>query len=88
MPDLTTTVLTMTLTGIAADARRSGELVTIVRRLLSVLSMFAGAVVGTLLALHTRLAWALVPAALALGGVVLVACLSSRRAAAWQTYSA
>ena len=87
VPDLTTTVLTMTLTGLA-DIRRTGGSVALVRRLLAVLSMFAGAVVGTLLVLHTRLAWALVPAALALAGVVLVAYLTSRPAAAWQSYSA
>jgi uncharacterized membrane protein YoaK (UPF0700 family) len=50
VPDLTTTVLTLTLTGLAADsglaggaAPRSG------RRMLSILTMCGGAVVGTLL---------------------------------------
>jgi len=48
VPDLTTTVLTMTLTGIAADARRSPAATT-ARRALAVLTMFAGAVRGALL---------------------------------------
>ncbi|WP_406863624.1 YoaK family protein [Streptomyces sp. HUAS MG47] len=51
VPDLTTTVLTQTLTGLAADsaAARPG------RRLLSVLSMFLGALAGAALLLHGRL---------------------------------
>jgi uncharacterized membrane protein YoaK (UPF0700 family) len=49
VPDLTTTVLTMTLTGIAADLR-SGTVV--VRRILAVVAMLVGAVAGTLLVLH------------------------------------
>lgn len=58
VPDLTTTVLTMTLTGIAADVRRQPRRV-IVRRVLAVLSMFGGAAVGAVLVLHTRAAVAL-----------------------------
>jgi uncharacterized membrane protein YoaK (UPF0700 family) len=45
VPDLTTTVLTMTLTGIAADVRTSRRPV-VVRRLLAVLTMFVGAAVS------------------------------------------
>ena len=50
VPDLTTTVLTMTLTGFAAESRLtggSGE--GSVRRLAAVLAMLAGAVAGALL---------------------------------------
>jgi uncharacterized membrane protein YoaK (UPF0700 family) len=83
VPDLTTTVLTMTLTGIAADVRRSG-IATITRRVLAVLTMFAGAVLGALLVLHTRLAWALVLALFLLAVVTVAAALLSRRPAAWQ----
>ncbi|MFF0431394.1 YoaK family protein [Streptomyces sp. NPDC004327] len=43
VPNLVTTVLTMTLTGIAADAGAGG------RRILNVLAMFLGALVGALL---------------------------------------
>jgi uncharacterized membrane protein YoaK (UPF0700 family) len=82
VPDLTTTVLTMTLTGIAADVRRSG-LATITRRLLAVSTMFAGAVVGALLVLHTRLGWALALALLLLAVVTVAAALQSRRSASW-----
>ena len=87
VPDLTTTVLTMTLTGIAADAHRSPT-GTIARRVLAVLTMFAGAVAGALLVLHTSLAWALAPAALALAVVVLVATAASRHPAGWQNDTA
>lgn len=47
VPDLTTTVLTMTLTGIASDVRRSQALTT-VRRALAALTMLLGAAVGAL----------------------------------------
>jgi uncharacterized membrane protein YoaK (UPF0700 family) len=83
VPDLTTTVLTMTLTGIAADVCRSGA-ATITRRVLAVLTMFAGAIGGALLVLHTRLAWALALALFLLAVVTVAAALLSRRPAAWQ----
>src|ERR1700752_2374109 len=50
IPDLTTTVLTLTITGFAADSRfAGGTSPRWRRRLLAVLLMFAGAVIGTLL---------------------------------------
>ena len=84
VPDLTTTVLTMTLTGIAADVRRSG-VATITRRALAVATMFAGAIAGALLVLHTRLAWALALALFLLAFVTVAAALQSRRPAAWHS---
>jgi uncharacterized membrane protein YoaK (UPF0700 family) len=83
VPDLTTTVLTMTLTGIAADIRRSPTAAT-ARRLLAVLTMLAGAVGGTLLVLHVRAAAALAVALVLLGGVVAAAARASRTPADWQ----
>jgi uncharacterized membrane protein YoaK (UPF0700 family) len=84
VPDLTTTVLTKTLTGIASQAHflggtgsRSG------RRGLAVAMMLLGALVGALLALHVSVAAAL---ALALGlsfAVALAAHAVSRSTAAW-----
>jgi uncharacterized membrane protein YoaK (UPF0700 family) len=53
VPDLTTSVLTLTLTGVASDSRlagRSGG--PAARRLIAVAAMFAGALVGALLTLH------------------------------------
>ena len=50
VPDLTTTVLTLTLTGIAADsALAGGDNPRVGRRLVSVVAMAAGAAIGTLL---------------------------------------
>jgi uncharacterized membrane protein YoaK (UPF0700 family) len=69
VPDLTTTVLTMTLTGIAADLR-SRNLRVALRRTLAVVAMLMGALVGAVLVLHAG-----VPAALftATGLTALVA---------------
>ena len=51
--DLTTTVLTLTLTGVASDSRLvGGEGGKIGRRGLSVVSMLLGALIGGLLVLH------------------------------------
>jgi uncharacterized membrane protein YoaK (UPF0700 family) len=50
IPDLTTTVLTLTITGLAADSRLAGGTrPRWGRRLLAVLLMFFGAAIGTLL---------------------------------------
>jgi uncharacterized membrane protein YoaK (UPF0700 family) len=83
VPDLTTTVLTMTLTGIAADVRSAGRPV-VTRRVLAVATMFLGALVGALLVLHTRLVWALLPAPVLLAVVVGVLAVAVRRPAPWQ----
>jgi uncharacterized membrane protein YoaK (UPF0700 family) len=53
VPDLTTTVLTMALTGVAADLR-AGATPAIARRLLSVAAMFTGAVAGALFVYSRR----------------------------------
>ncbi len=71
VPDLTTTVLTMTLTGIVADIRHGGwRHVALRRRLLSVLAMLGGAVAGGALVLHVSATADLV---LVTGILVLVA---------------
>jgi uncharacterized membrane protein YoaK (UPF0700 family) len=58
--DLTTTVLTMTLTGIAADSSfAGGPNPHLTRRVGSVVAMFAGALVGAVLVLHQGLVWPL-----------------------------
>src|SRR6266850_3553264 len=64
IPDLTTTVLTLTITGLAADSRfAGGTSPRWGRRLLAVLLMFFGAVIGTLL-LSRSLVWPLATATL------------------------
>jgi uncharacterized membrane protein YoaK (UPF0700 family) len=55
VPDLTTTVLTLTITGIAADSRAAGGAGSKVgRRLVSAAGMFAGALIGTLISVHSH----------------------------------
>ncbi len=81
VPDLTTTVLTMTLTGIAADAR-AGR--TLVRRLLAVAAMAAGAVAGALLVLRLSLAAGLAAATVVLALVTTGALVATRQPAAWR----
>jgi hypothetical protein len=63
VPDLTTTVLTLTLTGLAADAGKPGALRSAPRRVLAVVSMVVGGLVGALL-LRTGL-WLALSVALA-----------------------
>ena len=79
VPDLTTTVLTLTLTGLAADSRIGAAKPSRPwRRLASVLAMLAGALVGALLVLNVSVAAALgfaclLQAAVATTGTVLSA---------------
>jgi uncharacterized membrane protein YoaK (UPF0700 family) len=87
VPDLTTTVLTMTLTGIAADLRRSPA-PTVTRRILAVLAMLLGAAVGALLVLNSGVAAALCLVLGLLGTVMGIATVQSRQAAAWQIHRA
>ncbi|MEU1305002.1 YoaK family protein [Streptomyces shenzhenensis] len=71
VPDLTTTVLTLTLTGLAADSAPAGGAAPGPgRRTLSVLAMLFGALVGAVLVLHGHLA-------LTLGLVLLLLLLVS-----------
>ncbi len=85
VPDLTTTVLTMTLTGIAADVRaKDHERAGLVRRVLAVVTMFAGGAVGALLVLHAGTTAAL---GLAVGLLALVtagAALAARQPGPWR----
>jgi uncharacterized membrane protein YoaK (UPF0700 family) len=75
VPDLTTTVLTMTLTGLAADATfaRGEQATAAFRRAAAVVAMLIGAIVGAALFLHQRAALPLLIAALivTVAGVVL-----------------
>jgi uncharacterized membrane protein YoaK (UPF0700 family) len=79
VPDLTTTVLTLTVTGLAADsvlaggvAPRSG------RRMLSILAMGSGALVGTMLLRLFGMWVALIVAAFVVAGLALYLYLSER----------
>jgi uncharacterized membrane protein YoaK (UPF0700 family) len=82
--DLTTTVLTMTLTGIAADIRERDRF-AVIRRLLAVAAMLAGAVAGALLVLEVSDEAALALAGALLAVVGLSASAAARTPAAWHT---
>jgi uncharacterized membrane protein YoaK (UPF0700 family) len=74
VPDLTTTVLTLTVTGIAADSRLAGGGGgRPARRLISVGAMLAGALVGALLVIHVSLVLPLAIAAILMLAVALAA---------------
>jgi uncharacterized membrane protein YoaK (UPF0700 family) len=72
VPDLTTTVLTLTVTGIAADSSLvGGSNPNLVRRISAVVAIFIGAAAGAVMVTHIGLALPLLVA----GGVVLTGTL-------------
>ena len=85
VPDLTTTVLTMTLTGIGHDSR-SGHRghVTVTRRILAVATMLAGGVLGAELVLNVG---TVVPLAVSTGLLAIVAggaAITARHPGEWR----
>ena len=78
VPDLPTTVLTMTITGLASDPPlEGGSTAKTARRVLAIAAMLAGAIVGAVLVLETDMT-----AALALATTLLAAvCGTAYRAA-------
>jgi uncharacterized membrane protein YoaK (UPF0700 family) len=84
VPDATTTVLTMTLTGFAADLRdRNGRV--LLRRVLAIGAMLLGGFGGALLVLHVSASAALLTADCLLGLVVATSWVTARSpSAAWQ----
>jgi uncharacterized membrane protein YoaK (UPF0700 family) len=84
VPDLTTTVLTLTITGMVADSRMAGGNGSKAgRRLISVLAMFAGALLGVLTILHVSIVYPLVIALIIIVLVSLTSRLLSRKHPAW-----
>lgn len=84
IPDLTTTVLTLTITGISADSKAAGGPGSkIGRRLVSIVSMFAGALVGIGLMRLGLAPWTIFAALLLLLVVVTVSAISARSTAPW-----
>jgi uncharacterized membrane protein YoaK (UPF0700 family) len=74
VPDLTTTVLTLTITGMAADSTLAGGRGSRAgRRLIAVAAMLAGAVIGAVLVLHVRIVYPLVIALVILAIVAATA---------------
>ncbi len=84
VPDLTTTVLTLTITGIAADsAPAGGGGSKLGRRLVSVVGMFAGALAGAALVETGHGSLALLIATLLLGAVALASHRAARSTRDW-----
>jgi uncharacterized membrane protein YoaK (UPF0700 family) len=84
VPDLTTTVLTLTLTGIAADSRLAGGPGgRPTRRVLAIATIFLGALVGALFVVHVDLFVPLALAAALTLATALVAHRLSKSDAAW-----
>ena len=84
VPDLTTTVLTLTITGIVADSTivggkgsKSG------RRLIAIAAMFAGALVGAACVLHVRIVVALVIALVVLVVVGVITFVMGKSESDW-----
>lgn len=81
VPDLTTTVLTLTLAGLAADSRLAGgQSPNMVRRILAVLAVLAGAVLGASLVNRYGLALPLVVAGLTTFGATVLTSLHASTA--------
>jgi uncharacterized membrane protein YoaK (UPF0700 family) len=84
VPDLTTTVLTLTITGFAADsAMADGRGSSAGRRFTSVAAIFVGALLGAMLILHAAIALPLAAALLALVAVAFLTHAAGMRNAQW-----
>lgn len=84
VPDLTTTVLTLTLAGLAADLPPPAG--SRVRRVASVITMFAGALIGGLLVLRAETSIALLVAFFLLLAVAIVAHAGRNSNRAWASF--
>ncbi|MFD6199123.1 YoaK family protein [Mycobacteriaceae bacterium NPDC060252] len=82
VPDLTTTVLTLTIAGIAADAS-SGHGSRLGRRIVPVIGMFIGALLGAALVVHGHPAAALGTASLMLAAVAVFMAAGVRSSDEW-----
>lgn len=85
VPDLTTTVLTMTLTGIAADITAANRGPIIVRRVLAVSAMLVGAIVGAVLVIHVGRSAGLTLAVALVAATAVAAVGVARGSQAWHS---
>ena len=84
VPDLTTTVLTLTIVGIGADSRLAGGSGSKSgRRLISVAAMFVGALVGSLLIFHLSIVYPLLCALIVMASVSVTTHVLSRSDPTW-----
>lgn len=84
VPDMTTTVLTMTLTGIGSDLRKK-DLATAGRRLIAVLAMLIGAGIGAILVLRLGVSSGIVAVTAVLAVAMVGAAIASRGTPSWAT---
>jgi len=84
VPDLTTTVLTLTITGMAADSALAGGTASGAgRRLMAVTAMLVGALTGAALALKVHIVASLAIALVVTAGVALVSRRAGRDEPLW-----
>jgi uncharacterized membrane protein YoaK (UPF0700 family) len=84
VPDLTTTVLTLTIVGVAADSHLVGGSGSRAgRRLISVAAMFVGALIGSLLIFHVSIVSPLVIALIVIAIVAVTTRVLSRADPIW-----
>ena len=84
VPDLTTTVLTLTIVGMAADSRLAGGSGSRAgRRLISVVAMLVGALVGSMLIFHVAIVSPLVIALIVVAMIAGITRLLSRTDSDW-----
>jgi uncharacterized membrane protein YoaK (UPF0700 family) len=84
VPDMTTTVLTLTITGLAADSTVAGGTGSkSARRLVSVVAMLAGAIVGAALVLNTSIFYPLLIGVIITAVVAVTAARASQHDALW-----
>ncbi len=79
---MTTTVLTMTLTGIGSDLRKR-DLATAARRLLTVLAMLIGAVVGAILVLNLGVGTGIAAVTIMLAAALVGTAIAARGTPHW-----
>ena len=84
VPDLTTTVLTLTIVGISADSHLVGGSGSRAgRRLIAVAAMLVGALLGSLLIFHVSIVSPLVIALIVMASIAGTARVLSRTDPAW-----
>jgi uncharacterized membrane protein YoaK (UPF0700 family) len=87
VPDMTTTVLTMTLTGIGSDLRKR-DVATAARRLIAVLAMLIGAGIGAVLVLRLGVSVGILAVTIMLSVALIGAAFAARGAPEWATGAA
>jgi uncharacterized membrane protein YoaK (UPF0700 family) len=84
VPDLTTTVLTLTITGIAADSVIAGGKGSIAgRRFIAVVAMLVGALIGAAFVIHADIVSPLLLALIAISIVAATSWALGRSDPAW-----